>query len=96
MAVPAVALRVGWCQRGDSNPYGISPTATSRLRVCQFHHPGTYISMFFSIAINEGLSTKIPRYFISRGIKSIEIMSSYPSTSSGRTDSEYFFLIHSS
>ena len=29
---------VDWCGRGDSNPYRISPTAPSKLRVCQFHH----------------------------------------------------------
>lgn len=31
-----------WCRGGDSNPYRISPTDTSSLRVYQFHHLGNF------------------------------------------------------
>jgi hypothetical protein len=31
----------GWCGREDSNFHGVSPTATSTLRVYQFRHDRT-------------------------------------------------------
>ena len=35
-----------WYRGGDSNPYGISPTAPLKQRVYQFHHLGKVIIFF--------------------------------------------------
>jgi hypothetical protein len=41
----------GWCGREDSNFHGISPTATSTLRVYQFRHDRNRTAGPFGLAI---------------------------------------------